>query len=106
MQQQDYLSHDGTGRAELVRAGETTAAELLAAARARADVVDPAVNALCARLDDYADRRVDEPLTGPFAGVPFLLEDLHQHLAGQPTSDGCRALADRVPEHTSTVVQR
>ena len=30
--------------------------------------------------------------TGPFAGVPFLLKDLHRHLAGVPTSCGTRFL--------------
>jgi amidase len=106
VQQREYLGHDALGLARLVAGGATTATDLLAAARRRADDVDPRLNALCARLDDYADRRVCQDLTGPFAGVPFLLKDLHQHLAGQPTSDGCRALAGRKAEHTSTVVQR
>jgi amidase len=101
-----YLEHDGVGLARLVAAGEVTARELLDAARLRAQAVDPAVNALCSWLDDHADDRVEQPLTGPFAGVPFLLKDLHQHLAGQPTSDGCRALVGRRADLTSTVVQR
>jgi Asp-tRNA(Asn)/Glu-tRNA(Gln) amidotransferase A subunit family amidase len=106
MDEADYLKHDGLGLAGLVAAGEVTAAELLAAARRRADAVDPAVNALTTRLDEHADKRVTETLAGPFAGVPFLLKDLSQDLAGQPTSSGCRALAGTVSERTSTVVQR
>ncbi|OLT39985.1 amidase [Saccharomonospora sp. CUA-673] len=106
MDEQDYLAYDGLGLAELVASGEVRADDLLAAARARAKAVDPRVNAICTWLDAYADRRVTEPLTGPFAGVPFLLKDLHQQLEGQPTSDGSRALAGTPAARTGTVVQR
>ncbi len=106
MDQRDYLRHDGLALGELVAKGEVTAAELLAAARTRAHTVNPAINAICTWLDEHADERAAQPLSGPFAGVPFLLKDLHQDLAGQPTSDGCRALAGRTAERTSTVVQR
>jgi amidase len=104
--QREYLQHDGLALAELVSTGQVTAAELLAAARARAHAVNPAINAIVTWLDDYADQRVTQRLSGPFAGVPFVLKDLHQNLAGFPTSDGCRALADRPSPLTSTVVQR
>jgi amidase len=104
--EQEYLQHDALSLGELVATGEVTAAELLAAARNRAGAVNPAINAICTWLDDHADQRVTQQLSGPFAGVPFLLKDLHQHLAGYPTSDGSRALANRKATHTSTVVQR
>ncbi len=106
MEQHEYQQHDGLALGELVTRGEVTAGELLAAARTRAHEVNPAINAICTWLDDHADERAAQPLSGPFAGVPFLLKDLHQHLAGYPTSDGCRALAGRKAERTSTVVQR
>jgi Asp-tRNA(Asn)/Glu-tRNA(Gln) amidotransferase A subunit family amidase len=104
--EREYLQYDGLGLAGLVAKGEVTAAELLAAARRRADAVDPLVNAICARLDDHADQRVRETPAGPFAGVPFLLKDLDQDLAGFVTSNGCRALAGRRAAHTSTAVRR
>jgi Asp-tRNA(Asn)/Glu-tRNA(Gln) amidotransferase A subunit family amidase len=110
VEERNYLRHDGLGLAALVASGQVTPAELLEAARARTDAVDPAVNAVVVRLDDHADARVGgpptAPLTGPFAGVPFLLKDLHQRLAGTRTTDGCRALAGHRDDHTSTVVQR
>lgn len=106
MDVRDYLTYDGLGLARLVSAGEVSAPELLAAARRRAEAVNPQINAVCTWLDDHADARVGEELSGPFAGVPFLLKDLHQHLAGEPTADGCRALAGRRADHTSTVVRR
>ncbi|MFC6088872.1 amidase [Saccharothrix lopnurensis] len=106
MDERDYLEHDGLALGGLVAAGEVTAAELLAAARSRARAVNPRLNAICTWLDDHADERAAQELTGPFAGVPFLLKDLHQDLAGTPTSDGNRALAGRVATRTSTVVRR
>ncbi|GAA3464173.1 amidase [Saccharothrix longispora] len=106
MDEHDYLRHDGLALGGLVAAGEVTPAELLALARARAKAVNPTVNAICAWLDDHADQRVGEELSGPFAGVPFLLKDLHQDLAGTPTSNGSRALAGVVATSTSTVVRR
>ncbi|MCW3038696.1 MAG: Amidase, partial [Solirubrobacterales bacterium] len=106
MEHEDYEAHDGLGLAALVASGEVSAAELLAAARARAAAVDGRLNAIVVRMEAEADARAAGPLEGPFAGVPFLLKDLAQEYAGTPTSMGCRALA-RVParEH-STVVER
>ena len=107
MTHEEYLTYDGLGLAQLVADGEVNPVELLDAARARADMVDPRINAICRRMDREADARVEgDPLEGPFAGVPFLLKDLHQDYAGQPTSNGCRALAHRTPERNATVVDR
>ena len=106
MTEGEYLERDGLALAEDVRSGAVSPAELLALARARADRVQPSINAICVRTDEHADARAAQGLEGPFAGVPFLLKDLHQDLAGVPTSAGCRALAGRPARHTSTVVQR
>jgi len=38
--------------------------------------------------------------------VPFLLKDLNQDIEGVPTSAGCRALAGRPAQQTSTIVER
>lgn len=102
----EYLEYDGLGLAELIANGEVTAAEALAAARERAREVNPQLNAIVDHLDEHADQRAAQTLSGPFAGVPFLLKDLHQDLAGHPTSNGCRAFAGRPARRTSTVVQR
>jgi amidase len=107
MDEDQYAAADGLALAAAVRAGETTAAELLARARARADRLNPAINAFALRLDERAEQRAAQPPgDGPFAGVPFLLKDLHQDIEGVPTSAGCRALAGRPATRTSTIVQR
>jgi amidase len=106
MDESEYLTFDGLGLAELVAEKKVTAAELLAIAQRRADRLNPRINAIVARLDDRAERQLRGELNGPYAGVPFLLKDLGQDLAGTPTSSGCRALLDRPVDQTSTVVQR
>ncbi len=99
----DYQTYDAVGLAALVRKGEVTPAELLNAARRRRDEVNPRINAVIADLDPPVS--VDAP-EAPFAGVPFLLKDLAQYVAGQPTSDGSRALANVKRPETTTAVRR
>lgn len=107
MTPEEYLRHDATALADLVARGEVTAAELLALARARRDAVDPALNAVVADLGRVADERAaDASLSGPFAGVPFLVKDLGQEYAGFPTSNGSRALAHDVADRHALVTQR
>jgi Asp-tRNA(Asn)/Glu-tRNA(Gln) amidotransferase A subunit family amidase len=105
--EREYVERDGFGLAQLVAAGEVGAEELLRIAQARADRLNPQINAICTRLDERAEQQLSSgERGGPFAGVPFLLKDLQQDLAGTRTTDGCRALADRIVPDTSTVVQR
>ncbi len=106
MDEQDYTELDGLDLADRVRTGEVSPAQLLDLARARADRLNPRINAICQRLDERAGRQVAGELSGPFAGVPFLVKDLMQDIEGVPTSGGCRALAGRPAERTSTVVRR
>ncbi|SMC77505.1 amidase [Lentzea albidocapillata] len=98
----EYRKYDATGLARLVADRHVSAAELLAVARERAAEVNPRLNAIV--RDVPAEPSGD--LTGPFAGVPFLIKDLGQDYAGLPTSNGSRSLkALKVAAH-STVVQR
>ena len=97
----DYQQHDAVGLAALVREGRVEAAELLAAARARAQEVNGRINAIVVDVEPP-----EAAPTGPFAGVPFLLKDLGQHLAGYPTSGGSRSLATTPVPESATVVQR
>jgi amidase len=103
----EYLTSDATTLAGLVADKEVTAVELLALARERCDEVNPTINAVVAPLTDVADVQAADPgLSGPFAGVPFLVKDLAQEYAGFPTSNGSRALADDVAERHALVTQR
>lgn len=102
----EYRRHDGVGLAELVADGEVTAKELVECALTQADSVDPVLNSIVRRLPEQAEEQLLGPLRGPFAGVPFLVKDLHQDVAGVPTSSGSRALADVPMAENATVVQR
>ena len=101
-----YADHDATALAALVREGSTTAEELLAAARARAAEVNPRINAIVHDVEPPVPSGPEPEGGRPFAGVPFLLKDLNQRLAGVPTSGGSRALAGHPAAETAAVVQR
>lgn len=103
---EEYMQHDGLGLAELVRKKEVTAAELLDAAIQRADAVNPKINAIVRPLHEPARRRVSQPLEGPFAGVPFLLKDLINELAGVPTTQGSAFFMDYTPQQDTELVRR
>ena len=103
----DYESHDGVGLAELVRRGEVTAAELLEAAIARVEALNPSINAVVNRLYDRARAAIAAGLPqGPFTGVPYLLKDLGDGLAGAVTSAGSGFFRDAVADHDGEIVLR
>ncbi|HSM93650.1 MAG TPA: amidase [Anaeromyxobacteraceae bacterium] len=107
MQLPEYDALDATALAGLVARGEVTAAELLEAALERADLRNPAINAITARYDDEARRRASAALPkGPFTGVPFVIKDLITAWKGHPMSAASRLQAGWVPDYDSEVVKR
>ena len=92
----DFTWMDATAQAELVRSGEVTAAELVEAALARIDKLNPQLNAVIHRLDDKAMAVAADPALpdGPFRGVPFLVKDGVCHTAGDPFHCGMQVLKD------------
>ncbi|MGJ0120047.1 amidase [Williamsia sp. MIQD14] len=106
MRHDEYVEHDAVGLADLVARGEVTAAELLEAAIARADAVEPSLNSITVRQDDAARDRASGPLAGPLAGVPFLVKDLYQSQRGVVSNNGSRSCANAVAAEDDTVVTR
>ncbi|ACY97355.1 MULTISPECIES: amidase [Thermomonospora] len=106
MEYGEYRKFDAVGLAELVARGEVTPGELLETAIARAEQVDGRVNAIVRPMHEQARARAATPLSGPLAGVPFLVKDLNQDYAGVPTGCGSRALRDVPAPHHSEVVRR
>jgi amidase len=103
----EYGALDGLGLAELVRKREVTPAELLEEAIARAQRVNPRINAIVTPLHDEARRAAAAPLPeGRFTGLPFLLKDLEAPLAGTPMSFGSRFVQGYIPSASSTLVER
>jgi amidase len=91
-----FATLDATAQAERVRRREASPAELVEAAIARIEAVNPALNAVTHTLYDRACNQAAQPVgDGPFAGVPFLIKDLIP-VAGVRNTSGCRALAGAV----------
>jgi amidase len=86
----DELAHmDAWAQADLVRRGEASPAELVDAAIARIESLDPAINAVIHRRFDAARAEAAGDLPdGRLRGVPFLLKDLGVHSAGDPYHAG------------------
>jgi amidase len=104
MKASEYLKHDAVALAECVAHGETTANELLELALAQSARAQPRTNAICRPMEREARAQLAKPLSGRFAGVPFLIKDCAQDFAGLPTSYGSRAmLALPVTEHACVV---
>ena len=90
----EVLGLDATGQAELVSRRDISAMELVEAAAARLEAVNPTLNAVIHPNIDKARRSATGSLPhGPFKGVPFLVKDLIAHAAGEPFHEGLRALA-------------
>lgn len=102
----EYFEYDATGLAELLTRREISAPELLLAALARADALNPRLNAICISMRQIATDRAAQPLTGPFAGVPFLIKDISQDYAGVPTTAGSRALRNSIAPVNAEIVER
>jgi len=87
-------------------AKKVSAKELLDAAIARAEAVEPTLNAIVQRLDAHGRAAAASPASGPFAGVPFLLKDYGQELDGVPNICGSAALKRDVAEGDSDYTTR
>jgi amidase len=101
---------DATEQAALVRAGDVHPTELVTAAVERIEQMNPTLNAVVSQwFDEALGWAADPDLPGgPLRGVPFLLKDLSTAMAGQPLSNGNRALKDAGwrPPADSTLVAR
>lgn len=96
----EYGEYDALGLAELIARRQVSAVEVLESAVARAEAVNPRLNAIIIPMYELARQRAQERLEGPFAGVPFLIKDLFQEYAGVRAAYGCKAL--KAADYTAT----
>jgi amidase len=101
----DFRWLDATAQGDLVRAGDVKPVELVDAAIARIEAVNPRVNAVIHPLFEKAHDAASsgDVGAGPFAGVPFAMKDGVCHTAGDPFHCGMRALKElgwREPDDT------
>jgi len=91
---QEYETYDGLELAAMVKRKEVSPTELLDAAVARCEAVNPSINAVIDRFEDEARKQIANGLpAGPFVGVPFLTKDLVTPVAGRRSTGGSRLLA-------------
>src|SRR5215471_12148091 len=103
----DFALLDGTAQAELVRHKQVTPLELVDAAIARIEILNPSFNAVVTPMFEIARDTARGTLPdGPFRGVPFLLKDLIASYAGVRMTSGSAALSEFVPDHDSELVIR
>jgi amidase len=102
----DYDRYDAIGLADLVRSRDVTATELLEEAIARAEALNPSLNAIIHPMYEEGRRDAALPAAGPFGGVPFLLKDILHAYAGVPLTAGSAALRKYLPDRDSEVVAR
>src|SRR6516225_4397005 len=89
----DALGEDDAVRlVERIRSGDVSAGELIEAAVARAEAVNPALNGLAYDAFGTARQRASERHPGFFAGVPTFIKD-NVDVAGMPTMQGTDAWA-------------
>jgi amidase len=94
----DALGDDDAVRlVERIRSGEVSPIELVEAAVARTEAVNPSLNGLAYEAFDDARRQASEPPSGFFAGVPTFVKD-NVDVAGMPTMQGTDAWTPR-PAH-------
>lgn len=93
--------HDATALADLVRSGSVSAAELTEAAIARAEKVQPHLNAV--EIGDYDRARRQPVAPGRLSGVPTFVKD-NVDVAGVPTNHGSAAFRARPAKEDSPFV--
>jgi len=96
---------DLMGQAALVKSRDATPLELVDAAIARIEAVNPKLNAVVTECFDLARSRARGPLpAGPLSGVPYLIKDLND-LAGVRTTMGSRQLATQIATGNASLSQ-
>jgi len=99
--------YDGMGLAELIRNKKVSALEICEEAMGRIERMNPVLNAVITTMYDLARKTLQGPLPdAPFSGVPFLIKDILDEMAGVPMTKGSRAFGGYIPAHDSEMVVR
>src|SRR5665213_958286 len=103
----EYAKYDGLGLAALVAKKKVLPIELLDEAIARAEELNPKLNAIVYKDYDRArDTAKGKLPKGPFTGVPFLLKDIFALAAGVPTRQASRFFPPIPWPHDSEMTAR
>lgn len=103
----DYARRDALDLAGLVARREVTPDELLDAALARLEAVNPVINAVAHRFEALARADIAAGLPkGPFHGVPFMTKDLGVAVRGAPLGAGSLAWTGNVAAEDGVLAAR
>lgn len=107
VQADEIAALDAVAQAERVARGEVSPLELIEAAIARIERVNPRLNAVVTPMYDEARRAVASGLPdGPLRGVPYLLKDLMGTYGGVRQTYGSAFLREHVPPADAELVRR
>src|SRR6201981_3423840 len=107
MRFEEYRKHDAISLAGLIAERQVSAEEVLEAAIARAEQVNPAINAIVHKQYEQARKAVAAGLPdGPLTGVPYLIKDLGFFETGEPATFGSSLFKDFVADHQTAYVTR
>jgi amidase len=102
-----YEDHDGIGISQLLRRGEVSRWEVIEAAIAKIETLNPSLNAVVNEMFDLALEQARGPLPdSPLAGVPMLLKDERADYAGVVTGNGCKLFEHLPAAQDAHVVTR
>ena len=99
----EYARFDAVGLSALIRAGDTSPAEVEAAARRAIEEVNAEINGLAMPL---FERPLHYAADGPFAGVPFLIKDDGPTAEGVPFTVGSRHFQGAVAPSDDGMMER
>src|ERR1700737_1228990 len=107
MRFEEYRKHDAVSLAGLIAKRQGSAEEVLETAIARAEQVNPAINAIVHQQYEQARKAVAAGLPeGPLKGVPYLIKDLGFFETGEPATFGSSLFKDFVADHDAAYVAR
>lgn len=103
----EYRLIDGVGLAEQINKRQISASEVLECAIARAEEVNPVINAIVSPYYEHARKYIQHHTRqGALGGVPMLLKDLLGELEGFSTGSGTAAHRSEQSTVTSTLYKR
>src|SRR5262249_28243771 len=107
MKFQEYRKHDAVSLARLIAKREVSAKEVLETAIARAEEINPAINAVVHKQYEQAHKALAAgPPEGPLKGVLYLIKDLGFFETGEPATFGSSLFKDFVADHETAYVTR
>jgi amidase/6-aminohexanoate-cyclic-dimer hydrolase len=102
----EILAKDGLAQAEAIAKGDCSPAELLEAAIAHTERTNASLNYIAQPMFERARKAATGSFSGPFAGVPFLVKDLHMAIPGERMGEGSRLWNGARADYTSTLYTR